>query len=88
MPAPRFTARELGKIQQVFTAYRIALKKRRDARRAYSPYDNALGCGNCGDLWNAALPLELIEQALGLKDPQSGMPVLNLETETFKITGE
>lgn len=45
--AMKFTAREKRKIKAVFDTLRAKLSA--DLTANNSPYDNDLGCGNCGD---------------------------------------
>ena len=63
--APKFTKREQAKLQVVFAALRDEL--RANQLRTNSPYDNDLGCGNCGDTGPFHGLLYRLEQEVGLR---------------------
>ena len=63
---PKFTKREQQKLALVFQELRAELKANQ-ARRD-SPYDNDLGCGNCGDTGPFHGLLFRLEKRVGLRD--------------------
>lgn len=63
--APKFTKREQAKLQVVFAALRDEL--RANQLRNNSPYDNDLGCGNCGDTGPVHGLLYRLEREVGLR---------------------
>lgn len=62
---PKFTKREQKKLAVVFDMLRAELKT--NLMRSHSPYDNDLGCGNCGDTGPFHHLLFRLEQEIGLR---------------------
>lgn len=62
---PKFTKREQAKLQVVFNSLRAELHA--NQARNTSPYDNDLGCGNCGDTGPFHKLLFRLEQEVGLR---------------------
>lgn len=65
--APKFTKREQAKLAVVFNSLRDEL--RANQLRNDSPYDNDLGCGNCGDTGPFHKLLFRLEVEVGIRKP-------------------
>jgi len=63
---PKFTKREQAKLKKVFDHLRLRLAD--NLKDSGSPYDNDLGCGNCGDTGPFHGTLYEIEMLVGLRD--------------------
>jgi hypothetical protein len=63
--APKFTKCEQAKLHLVFETLRQELRSNLNAND--SPYDNDLGCGNCGDTEPFHDLLFRLEQEVGLR---------------------